>query len=144
MGYSSPYTEAFPTTHISRQQPTIPGPDACKVASTMDTQLVQQDDLNLMGLQELDSHLSIFESSLVRDSSTPDNGSNSASGESLKSVSQQSHRIIVESPDEIYLPPRPQYQAPRAKFMDPRFNHAGRYVLFTSRSFHILLFECKQ
>jgi hypothetical protein len=69
----------------------------------MDSHLSQHDDLSLMGLQELDSHLSIFESNLGRDSSTPGATSNSAYGESISTVDNPSTTIFVESPKKTWV-----------------------------------------
>ena len=63
----------------------------------------QHDDLSLMGLQELDSHLSIFESNLGRDSSTPGATSNSAYGESVTTVDIPSTTIFIESPKKNWV-----------------------------------------
>jgi hypothetical protein len=68
------------------------------MTTSMDTHMSQHDDLSLMGLQELDSHLSIFESNLGRDSSTPGATSSSAYGESISTVDNPSTTIIVELP----------------------------------------------
>ncbi|TVY69026.1 Lysine-specific histone demethylase 1A [Lachnellula suecica] len=69
------------------------------MAATIDGQMSQHDDLNLMGLQELDSHLSIFDPG--RDSSTP--GATSAIGyaDSNSTNEQMSTTIIVDSPVEL-------------------------------------------
>ncbi|EPE29646.1 FAD/NAD(P)-binding protein [Glarea lozoyensis ATCC 20868] len=69
----------------------------------MDSHMSQHDDLSLMGLQELDSHLSIFESNLGRDSSTPGATSNSAYGESISTVDNPSTTIFVESPKKAWV-----------------------------------------
>ncbi|RDL34723.1 Uncharacterized protein BP5553_07851 [Venustampulla echinocandica] len=69
------------------------------MAAAMETHMPQHDDLNLMGLQELDSHLSIFESNPGRDSSTPGAMSNSAS---ISTADNPSNTIIVETPQDIY------------------------------------------
>lgn len=82
---------------MSKKQPKVTRLKSSKMAVTMESQISQHDDLNLMGLQELDSHLSIFETG--RDSSTamPNSGY-----DSLNIVDQHSHTIIVESPIENY------------------------------------------
>ncbi|KAG9236006.1 flavin-containing amine oxidoreductase-domain containing protein [Amylocarpus encephaloides] len=67
------------------------------MATTMDAQMPQHDDLSLMGLQELDSHLSIFEPSHGRDSSTPGAMSNSAYGDSVSTVGTPSATNVLES-----------------------------------------------
>lgn len=89
-----------------------------------------RDDLNLMGLQELDSHLSIFESSNGgRDSSTPGTMSNSPFGDSINTDEQQRQTIVVESPSE-----KIPYKSPfgptisRARVADPKFNNPNSYV----------------
>lgn len=78
------------------------------MAITMDTQIPHQDDLNhdtLMGLQELDSHLSVFESSnLGRESSTPCSMSNSAFEEAIRTAERPSNIIVVDSPGPEYTP----------------------------------------
>jgi hypothetical protein len=63
----------------------------------------QHDDLSLMGLQELDSHLSIFESNPDRDSSTPGAMSSSAYGDPTSSVDDPSTTIYVESPKTTWV-----------------------------------------
>lgn len=89
----------------------------------METQIPQHDDLNLMGLSELDSHLSIFEASNPgRDSSTPGAMSNSAYGDSINTVDQHSHTIVVESPSENYSPKSHYGAGSRARFADQKFN----------------------
>lgn len=94
----------------------------------METQISQHDDLNLMELSELDSHLSIFEASNPgRDSSTPGAMSNSAYGDSINTIDQHSHTIIVESPSENYLPKSHYGAGSRARFADQKFNM--RYVV---------------
>jgi hypothetical protein len=105
------------------------------MAATMDTQMPLRDDLNLMGLQELDSHLSIFESSNGgRDSSTPGAMSNSPFGDSINIVEQQHHTIVVESPDENVPYKSPFGPGPRARFTDQKFNNSIPYVLAPSSS----------
>ena len=99
----------------------------------MDTQMPLRDDLNLMGLQELDSHLSIFESSNGgRDSSTPGAMSNSPFGDSINRAEQQHHTIVVESPRESIPYKSPFGPGPRARLTDQKFNNAIPYVLAPS------------
>ena len=62
----------------------------------------QHDDLSLMGLQELDSHLSIFESNPGRDSSTPGATSSSAYGEPIPAIDNSSTTIYVDSPRKTW------------------------------------------
>jgi len=83
-----------------------------------------------MGLQELDSHLSMFESSNGgRDSSTPGTMSNSPFGDSINTDEQQRQTIVVESPSE-----KIPYKSPfgptisRARVADPKFNNPNSYV----------------
>jgi len=103
------------------------------MAATMDTQMPQHDDLSLMGLQELDSHLSIFESSNPgRESSTPGAMSNSAYGDSINMAEYQSHTIIVESPRESHSHKNYFGVGPRTKFADQTFNNVMKYVLALS------------
>jgi hypothetical protein len=74
MGNSSSIADptAADGRYISKQSAKVTRPKCSEMAAMMDTQMPLRDDLNLMGLQELDSHLSIFESSNGgRDSSTP-------------------------------------------------------------------------
>ncbi|RKF82581.1 Lysine-specific histone demethylase 1A [Golovinomyces cichoracearum] len=72
MDYSSPYP-ILPATLISRQQSRIMGYETPTIVSVMDNQISHHEDLGLMGLQELDSHLSMFETSnFSRDFSIPD------------------------------------------------------------------------
>ncbi|KAK0118818.1 hypothetical protein ONS95_007699 [Cadophora gregata] len=91
------------------------------MAATMDTHMPQQhDDLHLMGLQELDSHLSIFESSnmdMESSTGTPESTSNYADA---INASDQVTTIVVESPDEVYSPSA-QYGS-RARATDPKLN----------------------
>lgn len=110
------------------------------MAATMDTQMQHHDDLNLMGLQELDSHLSIFESNLDMDSSagTPESTSNSAYDDSIN-MADQLTTIIVEAPDENYVQ-KSQYGS-RARFADPKVS-AIQYVL--TLSFPVLSFSLHQ
>jgi len=101
------------------------------MAATMDTQMPQRDDLNLMGLQELDSHLSIFESSNPgTESSTPGAMSNSAYGDSINMA--EYHTIIVESPSESHSHKNYFGVGPRTKFGDQKFNNVMKYVLALS------------
>ena len=99
----------------------------------MDTQMQHHDDLSLMGLQELDSHLSIFETSNPgRESSTPGAMSNSGYGDSINAVDQQYSTIVVESPIENYAPNTRPEAGSRAKFADQMFSHLTKYVLTLS------------
>lgn len=69
------------------------------MASTMDSHMPQHEDLNLMGLHELDSHLMEFES-LGRDPSTPGAMSNSAYGDAMSTTENPSTTIVIDSPKE--------------------------------------------
>jgi hypothetical protein len=107
------------------------------MAATMDTPMPQHDDLNLMGMQELDSTLSIFESSNPgRESSTPDT-SNYAFEDSINITEPPSHTIIVESPIENYTRMNHSEVRHRARFNDTRsvFSSTNHYsfVLSTPR-----------
>jgi hypothetical protein len=119
-------------TFISKHSNEVIGSSDSKMATTMDTQITQQDDLGhdtLMGLQELDSHLSIFESTETGlDTSTP--GAISPPGfDTAIDTIEDSNTIVVESPVE--------YQhsdiKPRAKPKEtkPGFNIINKYVLAT-------------
>lgn len=100
--------------------------------ATMDTPMTNHDDLNLMGMQELDSTLSIFESSHHREASTA-TSSNYQFENSLEFTETLSHTIVVDSPGDHYTK------------MD-RFGRAGQDIMFNeSRSvadstiFHIFI-----
>ncbi|KUJ22294.1 uncharacterized protein LY89DRAFT_728452 [Mollisia scopiformis] len=96
------------------------------MAVTMETQISHHDDLNLMGLQELDSHLSIFETSNPgRDSSTP-GAISSGYGDSVDMLDQQSHTIIVESPSENFSPKSHSGAGSLTKFGDQKFQNIIR------------------
>lgn len=78
------------------------------MAATLDNQLSQQHDLShdtLMGLEELDSHLGMFEPSLdsTRDSSTPGAASTSPTDEHMNSFEHTPQTIIVDAPGESHL-----------------------------------------
>lgn len=71
------------------------------MAATMDIHDLNHD--TLMGLNELDSHLAIFESSNPgRESSTPGAISVTTVGDYVNTTEPNSHTIIVESPGEAY------------------------------------------
>ncbi|RFU36067.1 hypothetical protein B7463_g279, partial [Scytalidium lignicola] len=73
------------------------------MAATMDAQTSLQDDLThdtLMGLQELDSHLSMFDSSNAI--STPGAMSNASVDESIQLDEIPSHTIVVDSSQNRY------------------------------------------
>lgn len=86
-------------THISKHSPKDLIIADSEMASTMDSHIPQHDDLNLMGLHELDSHLMEFES-LGRESSTPGAMSNSAYGDAMSTTENPSTMIVVDSPKE--------------------------------------------
>lgn len=125
MGNSS--SSADPTVadnpYMSKKQPKVTRLKLSEMAVTMETQISSHDDLNLMGLQELDSHLSIFETSNPgRDSSTPGAMSNSGyNNDSLNIVDQHSHTIIVDSPGENYSPKSHYGTGSHARFADQKF-----------------------
>jgi hypothetical protein len=137
MGNSSSIADptAADGRYISKQSAKVTRPKCSEMAATMDTQMPLRDDLNLMGLQELDSHLSIFESSNEgRDSSTPGAMSNSPFGDSIHTAEQQLHTIIVESPGENIPYKSPFGPGPRARFTDQKFNNSTPYVFAPSLS----------
>jgi hypothetical protein len=137
MGNSSSIADptAADGRYISKQSAKVTRPKVAEMAATMDTQMPLRDDLNLMGLQELDSHLSIFESSNGgRDSSTPGAMSNSPFGDSINTAEQQLHTIIVESPGENIPYKSPFGPGPRARFTDQKFNNSTPYVFAPSLS----------
>ena len=137
---SSAYPTATDNQHISKQSTKVTrkvtGLKTPDMATMMDTQLPPRDDLNMMGLQELDSHLSIFESSNPgRDSSTPGAMSNSPFGDSINMIEQHTHTIIVESPGEkvpTYV--SPYGNGPPARFSEQKFKNAIPYVFAPSVS----------
>jgi hypothetical protein len=95
------------------------------MAATMDNQMPLHDDLNLMGLHELDTQLSLFESSVLRgESSTPDAMSNSPFGD----FDQRSQTIIVDAPDEIYSSKMQYTSGSRARFVEQNFVNGIQYV----------------
>jgi hypothetical protein len=136
MGNSSSIADptAADGRYISTQSAKVTRPKVAKMTATMDTQMPLRDDLNLMGLQELDSHLSIFESSNGgRDSSTPGAMSNSPFGDSITTAEQQHHTIVVESPGEN-TPYKSPFGPGRARFADQKFNNGIPYVFAPSVS----------
>lgn len=90
------------------------------MAATMDTHMAQHDDLNLMGLQELDSHLSIFEPSNMDMESSTGTPESTSNYEDAINAPDQLTTIVVKSPDEVYSP-RAQYGS-RARPTDPKLN----------------------
>lgn len=84
------------------------------MATAMDAQISQQDDLGhdtLMGFQELDSHLAIFESTEDgRDSSTPGTISTPGFDATLDTIESQptfenfEHTIIVDTSTDNFQP----------------------------------------
>ncbi|KAH8602542.1 flavin-containing amine oxidoreductase-domain containing protein [Bisporella sp. PMI_857] len=97
------------------------------MATTMDTQMHELNHDTLMGLQELDSHLSIYEnSSLGRDSYTPDaNGSGSAISmstvtDSVNAAEQPLHSIVVDSPEINFTQKYPSDVGSRASRLDKK------------------------
>jgi hypothetical protein len=133
MGNSSSIADptAADGRYMSKESAKVTRLKDSEMATTMDTQMPPRDDLNLMGLQELDSHLSIFESSNPgRDSSTPGAMSNSPFGDSINTAEQQTHTIVVESPGENVPYKSPFGVGSRARFTDQKYNHVIPYVLF--------------
>jgi hypothetical protein len=136
MGFSSSITD--PTVadgpYISKQPPKVTRFKLSDMAVTMDTQMPQHDDLSqdtLMGLQELDSHLAIFESSNPgRDSSTPGAISNSPFEDSMNTVEQPSHTIIVDSPGNRYSQQNQSEVRSRARPIGTKsvYSHITQYV----------------
>jgi len=99
------------------------------MATTLDP-LSHHDDLNLMGLQELDSHLSLFESTNGgRDASTPGAMSSSSFGENLQ-ISEESSHVISFDPREGLS--RKSYVEPRAVATQPNFHDINSYVFAPS------------
>jgi len=82
-------------------------------------------------LQELDSHLAIYESSdLGRDSSTPGAISNSAFEDSISTIENPSHTIIVDSPRDRYSQLNQSEVGPRVRATARKlvYNHIAQYV----------------
>jgi len=102
------------------------------MAATLDSHMSQQDDLShdtLMGLQELDSHLAIFESSNPgRESSTPGASSIFTVGECINASEHSSHTIIVDSPMENYSRPYQSIYGPVPQAQDKMFGSISQYV----------------
>lgn len=81
--------------YILKCPPKATGSRSLDMAALLETSLSQNDDLHLMGMQELDSTLSIFESSNPgRESSTP---ATSTFEYSIETAEQQIHTIVVQS-----------------------------------------------
>lgn len=123
MGNSSSTADQTVTDdpYTSKKQPKVTRLKLSEMAVTMETQVSQHGDLNLMGLQELDSHMSIFETSNPgRDSSTPGVMSSSGYEDSLNIVDQHSHTIIVDSPGENHSPK--SHYGPGSRFADQKFS----------------------
>lgn len=105
------------------------------MAATMDMHDLSHD--TLMGLNELDSHLSIFESSNPgRESSTPGAISISTVGDFVNPTENPSQTIIVESPGEVYSR-RFQSDVGSRSLLDKRsmFNGISQYVFFPCSEF---------
>ena len=131
-------------TFISKHSKEVTGFRAPDMATTMDAQLSQQDDLGhdtLMGFQELDSHLAIFESTENgRDSSTPGAISTLGLDATIDTIEPQptfekiEHTIIVDSSTNHFQ----SDDRSRARVKDPKPSPDGnrKYVLVN----HLLLF----
>ncbi|KAF4625778.1 hypothetical protein G7Y89_g12386 [Cudoniella acicularis] len=128
MGNSSSIANPIVTDgpYISKRSPKVTGLEVSVMAATMDTHIPHHDDLNLMGLQELDSHLSIFDP--TRDSTTP--MSNSAYGESISTTDNPSTTIFVESPEERY----PQTTQPENYFSSRGPKSVSHNIIQTDRN----------
>jgi lysine-specific histone demethylase 1 len=66
--------------------------------ATMDNAMTNHDDLNLMGMQELDSTLSIFESSHAGDAASTPGTSNYDFESTLNFNESLSQTIVVQTP----------------------------------------------
>ena len=109
------------------------------MAATMDMHDLGHD--TLMGLNELDSHLSMFESSnLERDSSTPVPISISTLGDFVNPTENSSQTIIVESPGEVYSH-RFQLDVGRRGLLDekPVLHGIAGYVFFLRIEFPVCI-----
>ena len=110
-----PLTKDGPYAHISTGSPNFRKLNLTEMAATMDNQM--QDDLShdtLMGLQELDSHLAIFETGPDRETSTP--MSSVTFDETVKIPEPPAHSIYVSSPDAGRFQ---SYQSPYASRARP-------------------------
>lgn len=105
--------------HISKESPKNIKSTVPKMAATMDAQILPLDDLSqdtLMGLQELDSHLAIFDCSVLsRDSSTPGAISESVFNDAVDSNEKASHMVNIKSLGRHYSRQVPYEASPRAK-----------------------------
>lgn len=89
------------------------------MTAAVDNQMHQNDDLNLMGLHELDSHLSLFDPSVFRaESSTPGAMSTSAFGD----IDQQTHTIVVETQSQDYSAVPKYEMESQTSFADQKLN----------------------
>ena len=136
MGISSSFADPTATdgSYISKQASKVTKFKVSEMAATMDTQISQHDDLTqdtLMGLQELDSHLAIFESSNQgKDPSTPGAISDSPFDDPINTTDQPSHTIIVDSPGDRYSQQTQSEVRSRARPAPTKsvFNHITQYV----------------
>lgn len=124
MGQSS--STAHPTvadsgSYMPKKQPKVTRLKFSEMAVTMESQIPQHEDLNLMGLHELDSHLSIFETSdPARGGSSTPSMSNLGFDNNFNMIDQHSHTIIVESPSENYSPRSHFGTSPHPRFADQK------------------------
>lgn len=145
MGTSSRNSEPSEHTFISKHsKEEVTGFRTLDMEIAMDAQISQQDDLGhdtLMGFQELDSHLAIFESTENgRDYSTPGTISTPGFDATIESIEFQSafenseHTIIVDTSTDRY---QSDIKSRARIIKDPKPNTNGnkKYVLID----HVLL-----
>ena len=114
-------------SYISRVKPRVKRLKVSNMATMMEAQLPHQDD-TLMGLQELDSHLAMFDSSdMGRESSTPGAMSTIASDELLISTEHMSQTITVDSPIEMDPQRFSSAQKPDTQIAEARLINKNRY-----------------
>ncbi|RKF53253.1 Lysine-specific histone demethylase 1A [Erysiphe neolycopersici] len=106
MDYSSPYP-ILQASHLSKQHPHVMGYKTPSMISLLDSHISRHDGLSLMGLQEFESHISMFENSnLSRNFSTPDRFSSSTLEEILDNTEQMTESLSQrQTPTAQYVPP---------------------------------------
>lgn len=90
------------------------------MATTMDNSITHHDDLNLMGMQELDSTMSIFESSHV-EGSPISRSSSYDTPSSFNYISPYSHTITVQTPFEPLTKLEQTAESDQIHFAETRF-----------------------
>ncbi|RDW78093.1 hypothetical protein BP5796_05945 [Coleophoma crateriformis] len=112
------------------------------MATTLDTQIPHHENLNhdtLMGLQELDSHLSMFDASnLGRESSTPGALSNSAFEDAMKTVEKPASVIAIDQPDKDFSP---EFESDSDPHNHPLDNGNFDSIIVSAPVFHPMLHD---